>query len=127
MPFLSVSISRTETYNVEVPYETKYEDDDTRYEGVETVYQEGETGTNKITAKVYYVNGEEVKRTIKKTERVKEPVTEIILQGTLPPQSSHYSNASAIRARSIYGLLTAAHSGSGAGGTAVMPDTEALI
>lgn len=95
VPFLSVSISRTETYNVEVPYETKYEDDDTRYEGVETVYQEGETGTNKITAKVYYVNGEEVKRTIKKTERVKEPVTEIILQGTLPPQSSHYSDASA--------------------------------
>ena len=26
---------------------------------------------------------------------LKEPVTEIILQGTLPPQSSHYSNASA--------------------------------
>lgn len=95
VPFLSVSISRTETYNVDVPYETQYEDDDTRYEGVETVSQEGEKGSNKITAKVYYVNGEEVKRTIMKTERVKEPVTEIILQGTLPPQSSHYSDASA--------------------------------
>lgn len=95
VPFLSVCISRTETYNVDVPYETEYQDDDTRYEGVETVYQEGEKGTNKITAKVYYVNGEEVKRTIQKTERVKDPVTEIILQGTLPPQSSHYSDASA--------------------------------
>ncbi len=94
VPFLSVCISRTETYNVDVPYETEYQDDDTRYEGVETVYQ-GEKGTNKITAKVYYVNGEEVKRTIQKTERVKDPVTEIILQGTLPPQSSHYSDASA--------------------------------
>lgn len=95
VPFLSVCISRTEMYNVDVPYETEYQDDDTRYEGVETVYQEGEKGTNKITAKVYYVNGEEVKRTIQKTERVKDPVTEIILQGTLPPQSSHYSDASA--------------------------------
>lgn len=95
VPLLSVCISRTETYNVDVPYETEYQDDDTRYEGVETVYQEGEKGTNKITAKVYYVNGEEVKRTIQKTERVKDPVTEIILQGTLPPQSSHYSDASA--------------------------------
>lgn len=95
VPFLSVCISRTETYNVDVPYETEYQDDDTRYEGVETVYQEGEKGTNKITAKVYYVNGEEVKRTIQKTERIKDPVTEIILQGTLPPQSSHYSDASA--------------------------------
>lgn len=95
VPFLSVCISRTETYNVDVPYETEYQDDDTRYEGVETVYQEGEKGTNKITAKVYYVNGEEVKRTIQKTERTKDPVTEIILQGTLPPQSSHYSDASA--------------------------------
>lgn len=95
VPFLSVSISRIETYTVDVPYDTEYQDDDTRYEGVETVSQEGEKGKNKITAKVYYVNDEEVKRTIQKTERVKEPVTEIILQGTLPPQSSHYSDASA--------------------------------
>ena len=95
VPFMSVCISRTETYNVDVPYDTEYQDDDTRYEGVETVSQEGEKGTNKITAKVYYVNGEEVKRTIQKTERTKDPVTEIILQGTLPPQSSHYSDASA--------------------------------
>lgn len=95
VPFLSVSISRIETYTVDVPYDTEYQDDDTRYEGVETIEQEGEKGKNKITAKVYYVNGEEVKRTIQKTERVKDPVTEIILQGTLPPQSSHYSDASA--------------------------------
>lgn len=95
VPFLSVSISRIETYTVDVPYDTEYQDDDTRYEGVETIEQEGEKGKNKITAKVYYVNDEEVKRTIQKTERVKEPVTEIILQGTLPPQSSHYSDASA--------------------------------
>ena len=94
VPFLSVSISRTESYDVDVPYDTEYVADDTRYQGVETVTQEGEVGTNKITAKVYYVNGEEVKRTIIKTERVKDPVTEIIAQGTLPPQSSHYSDAS---------------------------------
>lgn len=93
VPFLSVSISRTESYDVDVPYDTEYVADDTRYQGVETV-TEGEVGTNKITAKVYYVNGEEVKRTIIKTERVKDPVTEIIAQGTLPPQSSHYSDAS---------------------------------
>ena len=94
VPFLSVSISRTESYDVDVPYDTEYVADDTRYQGVETVTQEGEAGTNNITAKVYYVNGEEIKRTIIKTERVKDPVTEIIAQGTLPPQSSHFSDAS---------------------------------
>ena len=93
VPFLSVSVSRTEVYEVDVPYDTEYTQDDEHYQGVNTTIQKGENGSNQITAKVYYVNGEEVKRTIVKTERVKDPVTEIISEGTLPPQSSHYSNA----------------------------------
>ena len=92
VPFLSISISRTEVYDVDVPYDTEYTTDDDHYEGVNTVVQQGEYGTNEITAKVYYVNGEEVKRTIITTVRTKDPVTEIISRGTLPPQSSHYSD-----------------------------------
>ncbi len=92
VPFLSVSISRTEVYDVDVPYDTEYTEDDTRYQGVETILQQGENGTNEVTAKVYYVNGEEIKRTVLSSVRTKDPVTEIIAQGTLPPQSSHYSD-----------------------------------
>ncbi len=93
VPFLSVSVSRTEVYEVDVPYDTEYTKDDEHYQGVYTTVQQGENGSNKITAKVYYVNEQEVKRTIVKTERVMDPVTEIISEGTLPPQSSHYSDA----------------------------------
>ncbi len=92
VPYLSVSISRTEVYDVNVPYDTEYTTDDEHYQGVNTTIQSGEYGTNQITAKVYYVNGEETKRTIIKTVRTKDPVTAIISQGTLPPQSSHYSS-----------------------------------
>lgn len=94
VPFLSVSISRTEEYEVEVPYDTEYTTNDNTYQGVQTIVQEGEPGKNKITAKVYYVNGEEVRRTIKKTERISDPVTKIISEGTLAPQSSHVSTDS---------------------------------
>lgn len=94
VPFLSVSIARTETYEVSVPYDTEYVDDDEHYEGVLTTVQKGEKGTNKVTARVYYVNGVETKRTITNTEAVKKPVSEVISEGTLPPQSSHYSDDS---------------------------------
>ncbi len=92
VPFLSVSISRTEIYDVEVPYDTEYTTDDQHYQGVNTTLVVGEYGINQVTAKVYYVNGEETKRDIISTVRTKEPVTEVISQGTLPPQSSHYSD-----------------------------------
>lgn len=92
VPFLSVSISRTEVYDVEVPYDTEYTTDDQHYQGVNTTVIAGEYGINQVTAKVYYVNGEEVKRDIISTVRTKDPVTELISQGTLPPQSSHYSD-----------------------------------
>ncbi|MBP3922222.1 MAG: peptidoglycan DD-metalloendopeptidase family protein [Ruminiclostridium sp.] len=92
VPFLSVSISRTEVYEVEVPYDTEYTTDDQHYQGVNTPLIAGEYGINEVTAKVYYVNGEEVKRDIISTVRTKDPVTELISQGTLPPQSSHYSD-----------------------------------
>lgn len=92
VPFLSVSISRTEIYDVEVPYDTEYTTDDQHYQGVNTTVIAGEYGINQVTAKVYYVNGEEVKRDIISTVRTKDPVTELISQGTLPPQSSHYSD-----------------------------------
>ena len=92
VPFLSVSISRTEVYDVEVPYDTEYTTDDQHYQGVNTTIVYGECGINQVTAKVFYVNGEETRRDIISTVRTKEPVTEVISQGTLPPQSSHYSD-----------------------------------
>lgn len=92
VPFLSVSISRTEIYDVEVPYDTEYTTDDQHYQGVNTTLVVGEYGINQVTAKVYYVNGEETRRDIISTVRTKDPVTEVISQGTLPPQSSHYSD-----------------------------------
>lgn len=92
VPFLSVCISRTEVYDVEVPYDTEYTTDDQHYQGVNTTVIRGEYGINEVTAKVYYVNGEETRRDIISTVRTKDPVTELISQGTLPPQSSHYSD-----------------------------------
>ncbi len=46
------------------------------------IKQKGEVGIQKITYEITYKNGEEVSRKILKKEIVKDPVTEIVIQGT---------------------------------------------
>lgn len=83
VPFLSVSITRTETYIVDtVPYETETYQSSDYYEGSSRVMQVGQTGQNSVTANVTYVNGQETNRDITHVETVREPVKEIIAIGT---------------------------------------------
>ena len=44
--------------------------------------QKGEVGIEKINYEITYKNGEEIKRTVLNKEIVKQPVTEIVVQGT---------------------------------------------
>ena len=83
IPFLSISITRTEIYNKEdIPFDTETYDDYDVYEGQSRVVQDGEFGVNEITANVTYVNGVETARNILKVVNLKQPVTEIIALGS---------------------------------------------
>lgn len=81
-PFLAVTVTRLESYNVSTMYETIYYDDSTHYVGQYTVTQEGEYGTDWVTANVSYINGVEVRRKELTRITMEEPVEEIIAAGT---------------------------------------------
>lgn len=74
-----------EDYIVEersVPFETKYENDNTQYVGYEKVKQEGQNGVSIVSLKQKRVNGELVATSTLTTEDVKPSVDKIILRGT---------------------------------------------
>ena len=85
VPFLSISITRTEVYSItDVPYETETVDDPNTYIGNSRETQPGQYGENRVTADVTYVNGIETGRNITNVESVKDPVTQIIAVGSKP-------------------------------------------
>lgn len=87
-PFLAVTVTRLESYEENVDYDTTYVDDSTRYEGGYTITQNGEYGIDSVKANVSYINGVEVRRKVISRTRTKEPVEEIIAVGTKPRPSS---------------------------------------
>lgn len=96
VPYLSVSITRTENYTVDtVPYETETYQDNNYYIGTSRVMQEGKTGQNSVTANVTYVNGKETGRDITQVETVREPVKEIIAIGTKETPEGTFKGGSA--------------------------------
>ena len=95
IPFLSVSITRTEVYNVPSRYDTETYNDDNIYEGQSRKMKEGELGENRVTADVTYVNGIETGRNITQVTVVTAPVNEVIAIGTKPTPAGTFLAGSA--------------------------------
>ena len=102
IPFLSVSITRTEVYEVESRYDTETYNDDTIYEGSSRTMRDGEYGVNRVTADVTYVNGVEIGRNITQKVEVIAPVNEIIHIGTKPTPAGTFSGATAAYGKLIW-------------------------
>lgn len=83
-PFLAVTVTRREVYEERTPYETVYQNDNTRYEGSSVIVQDGERGTDRLTADVSYINGVEIRRKVLSRVTVSEPVNEVVNIGTKP-------------------------------------------
>ncbi|NLW16515.1 MAG: peptidoglycan DD-metalloendopeptidase family protein [Firmicutes bacterium] len=77
----TVEVTETKT----VPYETKVIKDSSLYKGEKKTVTKGQNGTDEIVSVVTLVNGEVVDSTVKSTTRLKEPVTEVVKQGTKIP------------------------------------------
>lgn len=80
--FLTVSVTKEETYTKTVPYETVKEQTDTLYVGSTKVEVEGSDGEVQYVDKVEYVDGMEISRENISTVTVKEAVDKKILVGT---------------------------------------------
>jgi murein DD-endopeptidase MepM/ murein hydrolase activator NlpD len=90
-PFLPVTVTRVEEYKRDVAFETVHQDDDTLFVGSTSITRQGVDGVNRVTARVTYVNGEEIRRNVIRTTLVSEPVTQVINRGTKPHTSGTVS------------------------------------
>lgn len=80
--FLPVKVGRTETYTQETPFTTTYAETNSLFAGTQKVTKAGVKGKEAVTAKVEYVDGYEVGRTILNTSVVSAPVEQVIAKGT---------------------------------------------
>ncbi len=91
-PFLSVKVTKTEEYDVQLPFETVNVEDSSRLKGTQKILVEGSTGTSHVTADVTYVDGAEQQRVITSQKVTQQPVAKKVSVGT---KKVTYSNAGA--------------------------------
>lgn len=101
-PYLSVSITKTEEYDVDVAYDTEYYDDSSLYVGTSQVTRQGVYGVNHVVADVSYVNGAEIRRKIVSTVTVSDPVSEVVAEGSKPTPAGTFSSATASYGKFIW-------------------------
>lgn len=73
---------REEHKDTSINFATETNEDGELSWRVKKVTQKGENGTKRTTYRVSYHDGKEVNRKVLKTEVIKEPVTEVVTQGT---------------------------------------------
>ena len=79
---------KEEVKTEEVPFETKYQDTDSLYEGETQVKTQGVAGEKEVTYEVTFVDGEEESREAASEKVTKEPVAEVVLRGTAEREQS---------------------------------------
>jgi uncharacterized protein YabE (DUF348 family) len=84
---------KEETDDVDIPFKTVSNSDDSLGWRIKKITQPGQTGTNEIQYKVVYYNGKEISRKILSTNKIKDPVDQIVTQGTLVKVGKTYSGA----------------------------------
>lgn len=103
VPVVKVITVQEASYTQKMPYETEEIASDDLYKGKTEITQEGKNGEVAVVADVVKENGQEVRRDIKSSEVISEPVKQIKKVGTQAPPSG-YGTGSFISP--VYGTIT---------------------
>ncbi len=79
---ITVATKEEVEYTEEVNYDVKIEEDKNMYKNQKKVKVQGVNGENKIVASEVRHNGVSIEKEILKEEVIREPVTEVVVQGT---------------------------------------------
>ncbi len=79
---LDLVYTKKETLIESIPYETTYIESDDYYVGTQMLKTGGREGSAEFVYEIEYDKNGEISRTVVSSERVKEPVTEVIVIGT---------------------------------------------
>ncbi len=94
------------TKTEKVAYNTVYKDTDDMYAGESSVETEGADGERTIVIREKYINGELESSKETKNEITKQPVDEVILNGTKEYVSQVYTNSGYVSANETENILT---------------------
>lgn len=89
-PVVSIVYEEEKIEDIEVPYETEYIEDDTRYVGNNETIQEGQNGESRVTEQIQYINGEIQGLYISSKTELTPAVNKIVKRGTKKSTSSGY-------------------------------------
>ncbi len=87
-PIVNIVYEEEKIEDVEVPFETEYQDDDTMYKGNNETIQQGENGETRVTEKIQYINGEIQGLYITSKQELTPAVNKIVKRGTKVASSS---------------------------------------
>ncbi len=91
IPMLSVITTEETEYTQEIPCPVEDVPDNTIYEGVTEIREQGTPGQEKVTANVHYLNGIEQDREVVDTQVITEPTVTVRAVGTLErPKTASY-------------------------------------
>jgi murein DD-endopeptidase MepM/ murein hydrolase activator NlpD len=93
-PMLDIIVEKHIVEDMDKPYETVEKEDSSLYSGTTKTETEGVNGTQRVTEKIKYKNGETMQVVITNTEVIKEPVNKVVLKGTKTTSSSYSSTYS---------------------------------
>lgn len=85
---VSVMVERVVAYENSIPYETEISYDPDVWSTIKTVVTPGVEGVSSVVANLVCINGIETEREIVSEVVTKEPVTELVIQGTKPITAS---------------------------------------
>lgn len=85
VPIITVISEKKVTYKDEIPFEIKYQKNDSLYTNQSKVLNEGEKGIKEITAIIKCYNGIEVSREIEREKILTEAVSKVVAVGTKRP------------------------------------------
>ena len=90
-PLIDVIEESEVVEDVKINFKTIYEEDSSRYASQTYVKTEGIAGTNRITEKVQYKNGEVMTLYVSKTEEISAPVDKVVVRGTKTATVYYYN------------------------------------
>ena len=89
-PVVSIVYEEEKIEDIEVPFETEYQEDENRYIGDNQTVQEGQNGESRVTEKIQYINGEIQGLYITAKTELTPAVNKIVKKGTKKSTSSGY-------------------------------------
>ncbi|WP_425446059.1 peptidoglycan DD-metalloendopeptidase family protein [Dethiothermospora halolimnae] len=81
-PLISVKVIEETEYKEQIPYEVRYEETDSMYQGDSKIKKQGEKGEKIVEAEIIWKDGVEINKDLINEQIIKEPTEQIVLKGT---------------------------------------------